>query len=618
MKVFDRWPFWFFAGPAVLLAIALSQRAPATEDEPAVTWSRDVAPIVWKNCVPCHRSGQVAPFSLLGYGDAARRAEQIAWVTSRRYMPPWPPVEGYGEFRGERRLSAEEIATLKRWAEAGAPEGDPEHLPPKPEFSSGWRLGEPDRVIEMAEAYTLPADGPDLFRNFVLPLGSDERRYVEAVEFRPDNPRVVHHATILLDPLRRGRELDTRDEAVGFEGMLFASGGIAPPEGHLLAWTPGRVPHRLAEGTWWALPRGSDMVLEAHLLPTGKPERLKARLGLHFADGPPTYRPVLLRLGSESIDIPPGATDYRTRDRFVLPVEVEALSIYPHAHYLGREIKAFATLPDGSQEPLVWIDDWDFNWQDLYEYEERVHLPAGTVIEVEFAYDNSAENYANPNQPPERVRHGPRSSDEMGTLLIQVLAQRSEERERLVAAVEEHWAEVMAGGYEMKLRYEPEAPDLHTELADLLARRGELERAAEHYVRALEVGEGGAALENNLASVLARLGRWDEALEHYRAALRLDPGNERVRLNLAGALAHRGNTEAQAGRWQAARASYEAALEIHADDASTHNNLATVLARLGELEDAAEHLREALRLDPDHPDARRNLAAVLEVLGGSR
>jgi mono/diheme cytochrome c family protein len=553
-----------------LVALAPLAAAAGTPAPPP-TFGRDVAPILHRRCAPCHRPGQVAPFPLLDYRDAARRAEQIAEVTARRIMPPWKPEPGYGRFRDERVLSAEEIDLLRRWAEAGAPEGDPAAAPPPPAFAAGWQLGEPDLVATMAEPFVVPAEGHDVFRNFVFPVGLDADRFVEAIELRPDNPRVVHHATILLDPLRRGREFDAQDAAPGFsEGMLW-TGGFALPEGHFLAWTPGRIP-RLQDDSW-VLPAGGDLVLEAHLLPTGEPEPLRAAIGLHFTDRPPARRTVTVRLGTESIDIPAGEPDYRLGDRFVLPVDVELLSIYPHAHYLGREIRAWAARPGGAREELLWIRDWDFHWQDQYEYEPPVALPAGTAIEVEFAWDNSAANPANPSAPPRRVRLGPRSSDEMGNVWLQAVARDEAERARLAAAVEDHYAGVVIDGLGVRLAETPGDAVLHAELADHLARAGRLEEAAEHYRRAAALRPDSVAIQNNLAAVLTRLGRWEDAVVHYRAAARLDPGLAAVRINLGAAL-----------------------------------------IAAGRLDEAVAELRAALRLAPGHPEARRLLAEAVARL----
>ncbi len=573
----------WLAAPLALIAaasaIAVAPPAAAPpEPETVPTFSRDVASVLHRHCAPCHRPGQVAPFALLEYGDAAPRAEQIAFLTTRRVMPPWKPRHGYGGFRGERRLSEEEIAVLARWAEAGAPEGDPAAAPPPPDFPSGWQLGEPDLTATMPEPFALPAGGSDLFRNFVLPVQAPPDQagrdlWVEAIELRTDPPHVLHHATILVDPNRRAREHDAASPGIGFdEGMLWA-GEIAPPAGQFLAWTPGRQPRRGGEP--WLLPAGADLVLEAHLLPhADEPVALTASIGLYLTGRPPERRPVMLRLGTEAIDIPAGEAGYRLRDRFVLPVDVEALSVYPHAHYLGSEVRAFATLPGGAREWLVWIDDWDFRWQDVYELEPRLPLPAGTAIEVEFAWDNSAANPSNPHRPPQRVRHGPRSSDEMGNLWMQVVPRDPGDAARLEEAVEMHYAGVVADGLRTRLLDAPGDAALHAELADLLARRGDLEPAAQHYRRTVEIDPTSAAAQNNLAAVLSRLGEWDQAVVHYREAARLEPAIASIRINLAGAL-----------------------------------------IAVDRLDEAAAELREALRLAPGHPEALRRLALVLERLG---
>jgi hypothetical protein len=399
--------------------------ASLTSAEP-VTFNRDVAPIIFARCSGCHRPGEMAPFSLLGYEDVSSRAEQVGAVTGRRFMPPWLPVAGHGSFAGDRSLSDEEIEVLHRWIEGGLVEGEPDDIPAMPEWTEGWQLGEPDLVVRMPE-YRLRTEGPDVFRNFVIDVPIPSTRWVEALEFRPHNRRVVHHAVIQVDDNGGSRRLQELDPGPGFEGM-FAQTTSHPPSGFFIGWTPGKVPRPPMEGAAWRLDPETDLVLQVHLRPTGQEEILDASIGLYFADKAPDLNPVLITLGSQVIDIPPGEDDYAIRDSYTLPVDVGVLGIYPHAHYLGDEMRVWADLADEGREWLLRIDDWNFNWQDEYRYAEPVRLSRGSIIRMEYSYDNSESNPQNPNRPPSRVTYGPNSDDEMGDLVLQVLPRSKADR----------------------------------------------------------------------------------------------------------------------------------------------------------------------------------------------
>jgi hypothetical protein len=402
-----------------------SVRDSSTPDGATVTFNRDIAPIVFRNCIVCHRPGELAPFSLLAYAEARERAGLIAALTTSRFMPPWLPARGSVEFLGERGLSDDEIALIRLWAEQGAVEGDPADLPALPVFTQGWQLGEPDLVLTMEEVFTVPAEGVDTFRNFVLPIPVSTPRWVKAVELRPGNPRVVHHAVMQVDRSRSSRRRDEEDAGPGFSGMDLA--GSEAPGGQSLGWTPGKLPivdERLA----WRVEPGSDMILQLHMLPSGKPEQVAPKIGLYFTDQPPTEQAFSLLMRNDNIDIRAGDGDYVIEDSLTLPVAVEALGIYPHAHYLCKSIEAYATLPDGRKQLLINIPKWDFHWQDDYRYSQPLHLPAGTRIHVRFVYDNTSANALNPHNPPQRVRFGNRSTDEMATLTIQVIPEQAEHK----------------------------------------------------------------------------------------------------------------------------------------------------------------------------------------------
>jgi hypothetical protein len=377
------------------------------------TYNKDVAPILYKNCATCHRPGEVAPFSLLSYQDAAKRAQLIATVTGKRVMPPWKPEPGYGEFQDTRRLSDAQIAVLQEWAANGAPEGDPGTTPTPPVFPGGWQIGQPDRITTLDTTFTVPADGPDRFRCFVIPLNLDHDVFVGATEFRPGNRRVVHHALVFVDPLQQGGKLAAGSPDGGYN--CFGSPGFAA--GLMGGWVPGQVAAKPTPGYAVPLRPGTDLVLQIHYHPDGKPEEDRSSLGLFFSEAPTKGRAVLL-IQSWQIDIAPGDPHYVVKAATEVPADADLMRITPHAHYLCKDMKVNAYLPDGSVVPLIWIKDWDFNWQGGYTYASPVKIPKGTRIELEYTYDNSDKNPRNPANPPVRVTYGEQTTNEMGLAFL--------------------------------------------------------------------------------------------------------------------------------------------------------------------------------------------------------
>ena len=409
---------------AALLAFFYSAAAP--------TFSHDVAPLLYARCVSCHREGGVAPFPLVTYAAAAKRAGLIATVTAKRYMPPWLPSEP--RFQHETRLSAAQIATLAAWAAAGAPEGNPRETPPPPEFRDGWPLGTPDLEAVMPAGFDIPADGPDLYRCFVIPAPSPADHWVRAIDVRPGNARVVHHVIVFQDTTRSARK---RDTGAGYS--CFGTPGFLPARG-LGGWTPGALPFQMPDDIPSLFHGGSDLVLQIHYHPTGKPETDRTRLALYFAAHPPARRLMDLPLGSNRIDIPPGAAAFRVADHFTIPVDVDAIGIIPHAHYVCKIMYAYAVLPDGTRRTLLRIPDWNFNWQRQYRYAAPIRLPAGSRVEMEFTYDNSAANPRNPNHPPARIVWGPATTDEMAGLHVEVVPVRAADEDELSQAL---WGKMM-------------------------------------------------------------------------------------------------------------------------------------------------------------------------------
>jgi hypothetical protein len=400
----------------VVLVVTSCSRAPSVEEGP--TYCRDIAPLVNANCVTCHRPGEVAPFSLLTYKDARKHGKTIAAVVKSRIMPPWKPLPGYGDFVGARRLTDQQVALIHKWLEAGMPEGNQKDLPPSPTFASGWQLGTPDMVLTMPEPYELPVEGRDIHRNFVLPLELPEGKYIRAVEYRPSNRRVVHHAVLMMDVTGLARKKDEADPGPGFTQVLLP-GQMLP--GNMGIWTPGWQPVPFPEGFSIRWPKDADFVLQLHLHLSGKPESEQSKIGIYLTDQPPSKSTVDVLLEDRRIDIPPGEKAYRTRDFAFLPVDVDVFGLFPHMHWLGKEVKVRAKMPDGEEQTLLWINDWNFKWQMFYQYAKSFRLPAGTELIMECVHDNSIDNPNNPLPTPQRVRWGEQTLDEMSDVVVEVI-----------------------------------------------------------------------------------------------------------------------------------------------------------------------------------------------------
>jgi tetratricopeptide (TPR) repeat protein len=567
----------------------------------ALTFNKDIAPIIRARCGSCHRPGAAAPFSLLTYDDVRRRAMLIAAVTARRLMPPWKPLPGKGEFEGERRLSDAELEKIQIWIAEGAEEGAVADLPPQPAWHDGWQLGPPDLVVSMPEPFALRAEGADVFRTFVLPISLTRARYVRAVEFRPGNARVVHHANLGVDRTRSSRLLDLRDAEPGHAGGMALDAKY--PDGQLLGWTPGQAVREVAPGTAWRLDPGSDVVSQLHLQPTGKTERLQISIGFYFTDDPPTRTPVGLRLGSETIDIPAGQRDYTITDSYVIPVDVDVVAIQPHAHNLARQMTAMATLPDGDIRWLIAIDDWDFRWQDVYRYAQPVALPKGTTVAMRYTYDNSSGNIRNPHVPPARVVWGQNTSDEMGDLWIQLVPRTDADVAALAESVQRKRNAEDLAAYSKLLDAEPTSPLRHDAVAMLYLEARRLDEAILHFERSLTLNQDSPSTHYNLGYALVLRGRRDEAIAHFRAALRLDPGYAQAHNNLAAMLQ-------LAGRPDEALEHYRRAVMLRPDNVEARDNLARLLSEQGRITEAAAEFQAVLDLRPDDAQALSGLAWI--------
>jgi len=432
---------FFPTKPLLVMALgtwtALAGNAPSIPSN--VTFNEHIAPILFQNCAGCHRPGEAAPFSLLSYQDAKKRGRLIAEVTQSRFMPPWHAGHGYVEFSNARRISDEQIALLGAWLQQGLKEGDPAKLPAPPQFTEGWQLGKPDLIVKMSEPYEVSAEGRDIYWNFVLPLNLPEDKWVRAIEFRPQARSVVHHALYFLDTTGEGRKYDERDPKPGYNGMNRSNRQFESLGGWALGGESIPLPPELA----WRFPTNSDLVLQTHFHPNGKIERETSAVGIYFASKPPTRKFTTLQLPPlfgrmSGLDIPPGATNYAITDSFTTPIDLEAISVSPHAHYLGKTFLLTATLPDGKQRTLLKIDDWDFNWQEDCAYKDRIRLPKGTRLDAVITYDNSEGNRNNPSRPPKRVKWGPMTTDEMAAMTLTVIPARDEELAELKKAKRDH------------------------------------------------------------------------------------------------------------------------------------------------------------------------------------
>jgi Flp pilus assembly protein TadD len=559
---------------------------------PEVTFSKDIAPILFARCAVCHNPEGSAPFSVLTYSPVKQRARLIASATKRRFMPPWKAEPESGDFIGQQRLSDGEIGLIQRWVDGGAVEGDPRELPPQPRNAGGWELGKPDLIVSPTQAYTLAAGGSDVFRIFVIPLPTDRVRYVRGLEFHPGNPKVVHHANIRIDRTSASRAFDDEDPAPGYEGLMAHS--AVYPDGHFLGWTPGQVAPLLPKGLAWRLDRGTDLVVELHMQPSGKPELVQPAIGLFFGTDPPERTPLMLRLGRQNIDIPAGEAHYTITDSFVVPVDVEVQAVQPHAHYLARDVKGTATLPDGTTRTLIYIKDWDFRWQHVYRYVTPFTLPKGTTLAMRYTFDNSAANPRNPQLPPERVLWGQRSRDEMGDLWIQVLTRNNHDLEALTRDVRPKVLAEDVFGYEREIQRDPASVALHDDVAQVYLQLGRAQEAVAHFDASLRLNPQSAATHFNLGTALTVAGRFDEAIEQYGTALRLNPDYPRAHNNLGSVLMERGNV-------QDAMSHFTEAVRLEPANLEARSNLAVAYAAAGEFERAVELVQAALGLAPLEP-----------------
>jgi hypothetical protein len=387
------------AGGCIALALVGSNTVSSAGNAP-LTFSKDVAPIFFKNCVGCHRSGEIAPMSLITYKEVRPWAKAIREKIATREMPPWHLDSQYGKWENDRRLTQKEIDTVVAWIDGGAAEGNAKDLPPLPKLASGWQIGEPDIVFQMPTEFTVPAEGSVPYQHFVVPTNFKEDRYIQALEARAGNLSVVHHIVMMVrDPAEQARR--------GGQNRKF---NIA--DGILGALSPGQTPFIAKPGQAKLIKAGSQLVFQMHYTPNGTESKDRSIVGLIFAKGP-VDRIVNSKAAFDvRFAIPPGADNYEVKAVYEFEEDSHIISMMPHMHVRGKDIVYRAIYPDGRTEILLSVPKYNFNWQVYYYPLKPLAAPKGTRIEAVAHYDNSVKNPRNPD-PGREVRFGEQTWDEM-------------------------------------------------------------------------------------------------------------------------------------------------------------------------------------------------------------
>lgn len=399
---------------SVLLVVAVLTAA-ASSNGQTPTWSSDVAPIVYSKCTPCHRTGEIAPFTLESYEDVASYSGSIKHAVQTKEMPPWPPATGHGTFMGNRSLSDQEIATIAAWVDGGTPSGDLSQAPKPPTFPTGSQLGTPDLVLEMQETWQVQGNNKDVYRYFVLPTNLPADKFISAIEFRPGNTKVVHHVLYYLDTSGTARLKDSADPLPGYSG--FGDPGFESAAS-FLGWVPGAQMRFYPPEIGARFHKNSDLVIQVHYAPTDEAQTDRSHVNIFFHKNPVTrlvqefsLNPLNLIPGQNFV-IPANTTKNFTT-RFTVPLDVSLVGVAPHMHLLGKNARAYAVDPKGDTINLVKINDWDFHWQGGYAYRNPVRVPRGSTLYYTAEYDNTINNLENPNSPPKTVRWGESTTDEM-------------------------------------------------------------------------------------------------------------------------------------------------------------------------------------------------------------
>ena len=383
-----------------------------------ITFSEHIAPIVYNNCTSCHRPGEIGPQSFTNYEEVKNWGNMIAFTTETRYMPPWRPNRDFSTFVGEKGLADEEIQRIQDWVSSGAPQGDPNLEPPLPEFPTGSQLGTPDLVLNMTEAFHVAGDNQDKYYVFVLPTNEGVDREIAAVEFRPGNPKVVHHALLSYDTQGQAAALDAQTPEYGYPS--FGDFGIDVFD-LFQSYTPGIQNVFYPKGIGKVLPANANVLIQIHYAPVAADENDQSHVNIFFKkpDDPierlvnlGIVAPFHLVTGVNSFFIL--ANEVKTfHGVYNISSDISLISVYPHCHLLGKDWLAYAITPDNDTIPIIQIEEWDFNWQGSYTFDRMKKIPAGSEMHVFTTYDNTSNNPYNPNNPPQFMTWGESTTDEM-------------------------------------------------------------------------------------------------------------------------------------------------------------------------------------------------------------
>jgi|SRR5579884_867526 len=409
-----------------LLRLAAAQDRGFPEDRPRLTYDKEIAPIIEAKCQICHREGDIAPFALNTYDDAVTWSRDIASVVSAGTMPPWKPVAGYGEFRGSYALTAREKAELLKWIEIGMPEGDPADLPQPAPDKGIWSLGQPDIVLQMPRPFT-PPRGTDVYRCFVMPdMKLSQATYFSAIDLVPGNRQILHHAILFVDTTGTAEKKDGLDGQPGYD--CFGGSGIPVDLTNLTqiftsldalagigGWAPGTRAHFLPDGIGIMLPANGRLVMQVHYAPYALTGPDQTQIGLYYARSTIQKRLYQIPIVNQTFTVPPNTVKdvVATFPPSPLPIGAKAITIFPHMHLLGRKIKVELTDAQKNVTPLIYEDNWEFNWQGAYTFAQPVAIPPLSTVTATCTFDNTENNPKNPNNPPVAVSWGERTVDEM-------------------------------------------------------------------------------------------------------------------------------------------------------------------------------------------------------------
>ncbi len=418
-----------------LLAIASCNRTP--------TFTEDIAPIIFKNCAPCHRPGEAGPFPLLTYEDVLKKAGRIAEVTQARYMPPWPADSSYSHFTGERVLKDREIEAIRKWVENGSPEGDHRKVPRQPAFPEGSAYGKPDLVVTMRKPLAISGDNKDHFMVIKIPYEIPQDRFVRAIEFVPGNRKLLHHMNghiVQYEDKKKNpfegpdvvdrESLRTLEESYNAIHLLNDDGSYPQLTSSVANYLPGGVSaagYPAGIGGWKLNRRGAFLMRDIHYGPSPVDAEDQSYFNVFFTDDPPVRPTEEMQLGTLGISeiipplvIPPNIVKTFTT-KTVVQEDISLLTINPHMHLLGKSFEAFAATPDGRTIPLIRIPRWNFHWQYFYTFPKMLKIPRGSTIAAIGVYDNTANNPHNPFSPPREVigtNGSMRATDEMFQLIM--------------------------------------------------------------------------------------------------------------------------------------------------------------------------------------------------------